>query len=40
VGTTDYTEMALNAGHVGLFVSGRSQAILAPGIVNWLMERQ
>ncbi len=40
VGTKDYSELQLNAGHVGLFVSGKSQEILSPSIVNWLKERQ
>lgn len=40
VSSKDYSELKLNAGHVGLFVSGKSQEILSPGIVNWLKERQ
>ena len=36
VGTKDYTELALPGGHVGVFVGGRSQALLGSGIANWL----
>jgi polyhydroxyalkanoate synthase len=31
-----YQELALPTGHVGVFVSGRSQALLAPAVVSWL----
>ena len=36
VGTKDYTELALPGGHVGVFVGGKSQALLGPGIAKWL----
>ena len=36
VGTEDYTELALPGGHVGVFVGGRSQKRLGPGIAEWL----
>jgi polyhydroxyalkanoate synthase len=36
VGTKDYTELPLPGGHVGVFVSGKSQGILGDGIVGWL----
>jgi polyhydroxyalkanoate synthase len=36
VGTSDYTEIALPGGHVGVFVSGKSQGILGSGIADWL----
>jgi polyhydroxyalkanoate synthase len=39
VGTTDYSEIGLNGGHVGVFVSGKSQGILGKGIHDWLQER-
>lgn len=39
VGTKDYTNLPLPGGHVGVFVSGKSQGILGTGIVNWLQER-
>jgi polyhydroxyalkanoate synthase len=40
VGTRDYTELALPGGHVGVFVGGKSQALLGPGIAKWLAKRQ
>src|SRR4249920_790423 len=40
VGTRDYTELALPGGHVGVFVGGKSQALLGSGIAKWLSERQ
>ena len=39
VGTDDYSEIGLAGGHVGVFVSGKSQGILGKGIVDWLKER-
>jgi polyhydroxyalkanoate synthase subunit PhaC len=39
VGTRDYTELALPGGHVGVFVGGKSQALLGSGIAKWLAER-
>jgi polyhydroxyalkanoate synthase subunit PhaC len=39
VGTKDYTELPLPGGHVGVFVGGKSQALLGPGIAKWLSER-
>ena len=39
VGTDDYTEIALPGGHVGVFVSGKSQGVLGNGIVDWLRKR-
>ena len=40
VGTEDYTELALPGGHVGVFVGGRSQKLLGPGIAEWLAKRE
>lgn len=39
VGTKDYSEIALPGGHVGVFVSGKSQGILGKGIFDWLRAR-
>ena len=39
VGTRDYTEIGLDGGHVGVFVSGKSQGILGKGIHDWLRKR-
>jgi polyhydroxyalkanoate synthase len=38
VGSKDYTELPLPGGHVGVFVSGKSQGILGSGIVGWLKQ--
>ena len=40
VGTQDYTELALPGGHVGVYVSSKSQGIVSDGVFRWLMERQ
>jgi polyhydroxyalkanoate synthase len=39
-GTKDYTEMALPAGHMGVFVSGKTQGLLGRQITQWLLQRQ
>jgi polyhydroxyalkanoate synthase len=39
VGTRDYTELALPGGHVGVFVSGKSQGVLGRNIHGWLKAR-
>ena len=39
VGSKDYTEIGLDGGHVGVFVSGKSQGVLGKGIVDWLRQR-
>lgn len=39
VNSADYQEMEVKAGHIGVFVSGKSQTQVAPAIVNWLAER-
>jgi polyhydroxyalkanoate synthase subunit PhaC len=38
-GSKDYSELAIPAGHIGFYVSGKSQKMLAPGIAKWLKER-
>ena len=38
-GHEDYTELGLPGGHIGVFVSGKSQGIVGKGIVDWLAER-
>lgn len=35
-GTTDYAELSVPGGHIGTFVGGKAQAVLAPGIADWL----
>nr|WP_249210143.1 class III poly(R)-hydroxyalkanoic acid synthase subunit PhaC [Bradyrhizobium manausense] len=39
VGTRDYSEIELPGGHVGLFVSSKSQGSLSKGISAWLAAR-
>ena len=39
VGTSDYSEIELPGGHVGLFVSSKSQGTLSRGISEWLAAR-
>jgi polyhydroxyalkanoate synthase len=39
VDSKDYTEIGLDGGHVGVFVSGKSQGVLGKGIVDWLKKR-
>jgi polyhydroxyalkanoate synthase len=38
VGSKDYQELPLPGGHVGVFVGGKAQGLLGPGIANWLAE--
>lgn len=40
VGTDDYEELSLAAGHIGLYVSSKSQGIVGDGIYQWLIARQ
>jgi polyhydroxyalkanoate synthase subunit PhaC len=39
VGSTDYTELAFKGGHIGIYVSGRSQREVPPAIHEWLKKR-
>ena len=39
IGTKDYTELPLPGGHVGVFVSGKSQGILGKNIYGWLKKK-
>ena len=36
VGTDDYTELSFPGGHIGIYVSGKAQAIVPPAIAEWL----
>lgn len=38
-GTDDYSELAVPGGHIGTFVGGKAQKILAPSIARWLKAR-
>jgi polyhydroxyalkanoate synthase len=39
VGTRDKQELSFPVGHVGMFVSGKTQATLAPRIAEWVNQR-
>jgi polyhydroxyalkanoate synthase subunit PhaC len=38
-GTDDYTEVAVPGGHIGTFVGGKAQKILAPTLAEWFRAR-
>ena len=38
-GTDDYTELAVPGGHIGTFVGGKAQKILAPALADWFKAR-
>jgi polyhydroxyalkanoate synthase len=38
-GSADYSELAVPGGHIGTFVGGKAQKVLAPSIAAWLGER-
>jgi polyhydroxyalkanoate synthase subunit PhaC len=38
-GSSDYAEMTVPGGHIGTFVGGKAQGVLAPGIADWLAAR-
>ena len=39
ISSDDYQELAVKAGHIGVFVSNKAQTIVAPAIVDWLAQR-
>jgi len=39
VSSKDYAELAVNGGHIGLYVSGKAQVIVPDTIAQWLRER-
>jgi polyhydroxyalkanoate synthase len=39
-GTKDYTELGVPGGHIGTFVGGKAQKVLAPGIIKWLTAKR
>nr|VFK00232.1 MAG: polyhydroxyalkanoate synthase [Candidatus Kentron sp. H]VFK00307.1 MAG: polyhydroxyalkanoate synthase [Candidatus Kentron sp. H]VFK04430.1 MAG: polyhydroxyalkanoate synthase [Candidatus Kentron sp. H] len=39
VGSKDYQELAIETGHIGIYVGGKPQGILAPNVAKWLKER-
>jgi polyhydroxyalkanoate synthase len=38
-GRRDYSELALDVGHIGMYVSSRSQRELPQAICDWLRRR-
>jgi polyhydroxyalkanoate synthase len=40
VGTEDYTAIEFPGGHIGIYVSGRSQKLIPPAICDWLAARR
>ena len=40
LGSRDYTPLAVDAGHIGLYTSRRAQQEVARGIASWLLERE
>jgi polyhydroxyalkanoate synthase len=38
-GSRDYNELGVPGGHIGTFVGGKAQKILAPSIAKWLKQR-
>ena len=36
---TDYHELTFPTGHIGLYVSRRAQATVAPAIATWIQAR-
>ena len=40
VGSSDYTELPVDTGHIGMYVSQRTQATVAAAIASWLIERR
>ncbi|MEN8131339.1 MAG: class III poly(R)-hydroxyalkanoic acid synthase subunit PhaC [Pseudomonadota bacterium] len=39
VGSDDYTELKIPSGHIGIYVGGKAQKMLAPSVAEWLKER-
>jgi polyhydroxyalkanoate synthase len=39
IGSKDVTTKSFPVGHIGMYVSGRSQSEIAPTVANWLTER-
>lgn len=39
VGSTDTEDLCIQTGHIGIYVSSKSQKVFAPSIIRWLKER-
>jgi polyhydroxyalkanoate synthase len=40
IGTSDYSALEFPGGHIGIYVSGKSQKMIPPAICRWLGERR
>jgi len=40
VGSKDYTAFEMDVGHIGMYVSGKSQKALPETIAKWLKDRE
>ena len=40
IGSEDYQAMQIEAGHIGMFVSGRARKVVPTAIASWLLERR
>lgn len=38
-GSADYSELGVPGGHIGTFVGGKAQKVLAPSVAKWLAQR-
>lgn len=39
VGSRDYSELAIDTGHIGVFVSDRARPVFAPRLAEWILSR-
>jgi polyhydroxyalkanoate synthase len=39
IGSTQYTELPVDVGHIGMYVSGRARTTVSEAIAKWLVER-
>jgi polyhydroxyalkanoate synthase len=39
IGSKDYSELAFKGGHIGIYVSSRSQREVPPAIHEWMRKR-
>jgi polyhydroxyalkanoate synthase len=39
IGSADYTELGVDVGHIGMYVSGRARNTVSAAIAKWLGER-
>jgi polyhydroxyalkanoate synthase subunit PhaC len=39
IGSTEYSELAVDVGHIGMYVSARARTTVSEAIAHWLGER-